>query len=464
VRPSLRDRFIAALARTLARRFFRSVETVGEVPRPGPVILAASHLNGFVDPVLLVATLGVLPRFLAKGTLWKVVLARPFLRFARIIPVHRRQDSEGVVDNTATFSTAVAALAEGHLLAVFPEGTTHDDPTLRPLRTGVARIALQASAGGIAGVEIVPVGVSYEDKVAVRGRALVHFGRPLAVEADERSLGADGAPAAGPVRELTSSLQAALHELTPHFSSTEEALALAAGARIALRTEAGGGRPVPLAEVTALARRLGAAGADAVDRVVSTVARYEMLLTFAELTDEDLIARDSLRATARRSVWLAVLVVLLAPMAVAGLFANVVPVLLVLAAGLLPSAPVSKGTVRLLTALVVFPLTWLAIAIWDVGVSWIADLTQLVTFPVDPLMQGAFGNRSGFWAGALVFIAAPVFGVITVVVVDRIRALGRDLQSWWTLRDRRGQLAEIRAKRAEVLAVTATALAGARRG
>jgi glycerol-3-phosphate O-acyltransferase/dihydroxyacetone phosphate acyltransferase len=411
--------------------------------------------------VLLVAKLGVLPRFLAKGTLWKILLARPFLRFARIIPVHRREDSDGVVDNRATFSTAVAALADGHLLAVFPEGTTHDDPTLRPLRTGVARIALQAAASGIEGVEIVPVGVTYEDKVAVRGRALVHFGRPLVVEADESSIGADGAPTPGPVRELTGALQAALLRLTPHFRSTEEALALAAAARISLRTAGRGSRTVPLAAVTAKARRLAATGSEAVDRVVSTVARYQMLLSFVELTDDDLMATDGLRATARRSAALAVLIVLLAPMAVAGLFANIIPVLLVLGAGLLPSAPVSKGTIRLLTALVVFPLTWLAIAIWDVGVSWVAGLNQLVTFPVDPLMEGAFGNRTGFWAGVLVFVAAPIFGIISLVVVDRIRALARDLQSWWTLRDRRGQLAEVRAKRAEVVAVTATALSGA---
>jgi hypothetical protein len=298
----------------------------------------------------------------------------------------------------------------------------------------------------------------------VRGRALVHFGAPIAVGAGADIVDGDGAPAAGPVRELTSELSTALMDVTPHFLSTEEALALSAAARIRLRTEAHGDRPVPLAQVTALARRLAASGPGVVDRIVSTVARYQMLLGFVELSDEDLMARDGLRATARRSIALAVLVVVLAPLALAGLFANVVPVLLVLVAGLLPSAPVSKGTVRLLTALVVFPATWLAIAIWDVGVNWLAELTQLVTFPVDPAMEAVFENRSGFWAGVLVFFAVPVFGVVTLVVVDRARALARGLQTWWTLRDRRGQLAEVRAKRAEVVAVTAEALAGIRRG
>ena len=160
---------ITWLARLLTRGFFRSVETEGPGLPAGPVILAASHLNGFVDPVVLVAELRAFPRFLAKATLWKVPAARVALQFARVIPVQRRVDAGDATDNTGTFDAAVAALAHGHLLAVFPEGTTHDDPTIRPLRTGVARIALQAAASGVEGVRIVPVGVSYEDKVAVRG-------------------------------------------------------------------------------------------------------------------------------------------------------------------------------------------------------------------------------------------------------------------------------------------------------
>ena len=127
---------------------------------------AASHLYGFVDPVVLVARLGHLPRYLAKATLWKTAVARPLLNFARVIPVHRRADG-ATEDNAAMFADAVGALREGSMLAVFPEGTTHDDPSIRPLRTGVARIALQAAGSGVEGVRIVPVGVTYEDKVAV---------------------------------------------------------------------------------------------------------------------------------------------------------------------------------------------------------------------------------------------------------------------------------------------------------
>ena len=47
---------------------------------------------------------------------------------------------------------------------------------------------------------------------------------------------------------------------------------------------------------------------------------------------------------------------------------------MVLVAGTVPRAPVTKGTVRLLVAALAFPLTWLAIAVWDVGGGWLADV------------------------------------------------------------------------------------------
>ncbi|HEU0170804.1 MAG TPA: hypothetical protein VFR26_05125, partial [Acidimicrobiales bacterium] len=46
--PRARDRVVVFLAQLLARAFFRSVEVVGAPPPGGRVILAASHLNGFV--------------------------------------------------------------------------------------------------------------------------------------------------------------------------------------------------------------------------------------------------------------------------------------------------------------------------------------------------------------------------------------------------------------------------------
>lgn len=461
---ALRDRLLALLARFVTRWFFRSVETVGSLPPHGPVILAASHLNGFVDPVMMVADVGALPRFLAKATLWKVAVARPFLAFARVIPVHRSQDAaEGAVDNNAMFASAVEALREGHLLALFPEGTTHDEPTLRPLRTGAARIALQAAGAGVEGVQIVPVGILYEDKVAVRGRALIEYGEPIRIARMDdaaRSEELVAGPEPHEVRALTEEIRVSLAALSTDFRSTEEAVALQTAAAVALRSASDPNGVVPMAEVAEVARRLAAEDPETVDHLVSTVARYSMLLGYLGLSDRDLVHPDGVRQLARKSVVLAVLTIVLAPLAIAGLFANLVPAVLVLVAGLVPKAPVSKGTIRVLVALVAFPVTWVVLAVFDVGFGWLAGAMRAFTFPLQPFIDAAFGTRDGFAPGLLVFVAAPIFGAFTLLMIDRFRALIRAVGVWRTVLDRRGQLPEIRSKRealVELVAATAAA-------
>ncbi len=449
---------ITWLARLLTRGFFRSVETEGPTPPAGPVILAASHLNGFVDPVVLVAELRAFPRFLAKSTLWKVPAARMALDLARVIPVQRRADAGDATDNTGTFDAAVAALAEGHLLAVFPEGTTHDDPTIRPLRTGVARIALQAIAGGVDDVRIVPVGVSYEDKVAVRGRALVTYGEPIPVASGTVALDEHGDPDHETVRALTERLTADLQGLTPHFASTEDAVALTEAARISLRAR-DATDPLPMHDVAEDARTLAAAGPEPVRNLVDRVARYQMLLRWVGLEDRELTGGTSLHSLARRAVVLGILLVVLAPLALAGLFANVVPLALVLAAGLAVKAPVTKGTVRFLVGFVTFPLTWLVLALGDARSGWLGETARQVTYPVDVVLGGAAPDRLGAAANVLVLVVAPVLGAVALVVAERLVAFLRTLDSWRRLLDRRGQLTEVRAVRAEVIAATGALLA-----
>lgn len=128
------------------------------------------------------------------------------------------------------------------------------------------------------------------------------------------------------------------------------------------------------------------------------------------------------------------------------------PVAVVVVAGLVPGAPVTKGTIRLLVALLVFPLSWLALAWFDVGGGAIADATTVVTFPLQPVLSGALGDRSGFLPSLLVFVAAPLFGVAALAVVEQWRSFWTAWQSWRTVLDRRGQLDELRALRRTVVA------------
>ena len=80
------------------------------------------------------------------------------------------------------FSAAIATLGLKGAILIFPEGVSHSEPTLMPLRTGAARMLLgaEALAGGRLGVTLLPVGLIFHEPGSFRtGWALVLVGDPV---------------------------------------------------------------------------------------------------------------------------------------------------------------------------------------------------------------------------------------------------------------------------------------------
>lgn len=175
---------LRALVRALLAVFYRRVDITGleRLPRTGALIVAANHQNALVDPMLVIAALPRPLRPLAKAPLFRHPLIAPFLYAIGAIPVHRRQD--GGVDpgrNAAMYGRASRALAEGGAILIFPEGLSQPEPTLMPLRTGTARVALAAAAGGV-DVTLLPVGLVLQSPSTFRvARAVVIVGDPVPV-------------------------------------------------------------------------------------------------------------------------------------------------------------------------------------------------------------------------------------------------------------------------------------------
>src|SRR6266540_2294934 len=98
------------------------------------------------------------------------------------LPIYRQRDvgkpggpPGGATDaNEATFAGCRALLRAGRPIALFPEGTTHSNTMMLPLRTGAARIALsaEAEASWQLNLQIVPVGLWYQKKSQFRCAAL----------------------------------------------------------------------------------------------------------------------------------------------------------------------------------------------------------------------------------------------------------------------------------------------------
>lgn len=464
------DRLLWVFTLVAARALFRTVEVVGIAghhrraagARRRPVVVVANHFNGFVDPVLLAAALGRVPRFLAKGTLWRVLPARPFLRLAGLIPVHRPEDHEGV-GNEGAFAAAVRVLGRGGVVAVFPEGTTHDQPRLARIRTGTARIALAARAAGVDRLQVLPVGITFEDKVALRSRVLVHAGEPIDVDAVLPGL-VDAGTAADEsnheaVRRLTGEIESRLRAVSPDYESFREEAALSRAAEIALRDDAD--RPlttVALAPREALARQLAAAPPDRREQVVDAVARYQLSLDVSQVSDEEIEPPPRTRDLAGRLARLIVGGIVLAPLAIAGILVNAIPALVVAVAGSAVRVPVSKGTVRLLVGFVAFPATWIMVGVFDVGGHEVADALIWATLPLSPLMAWLFDGRGGIGPSVLLFVAAPLLGFVAVFLFELWTSLLRAWRAWVVVVNRRARLAELRTDRAAVVAeITATA-------
>ena len=212
------------------RVFFRRIEVVGRrrVPREGACLFVLNHPNGLVDPVFVLCFAPRRVSFLAKSPLFKMPVIGFFVRQMESIPVYRREDrGEDTARNRQTFESAQALLRRGGTIAICPEGKSHSEPSLQPLKTGAARIALgAASAGASLDLKIVPAGLYYTAKTTFRSGALLYFGEPIAVA--PVALGADCEPPRAAVRELSDRIAEHLRALTLNADRHE---ALAVGVR-----------------------------------------------------------------------------------------------------------------------------------------------------------------------------------------------------------------------------------------
>src|SRR2546428_12725037 len=94
--------------------------------------------------------------------------------------------------NTAMFATCHRAFAEGQVIAIYPEGTTHADARVQRIRTGAARNALGClRAGDLTGI---PVGAAVAAPESPKGRGPAPFGPPVPATACPGPYCSDPAP------------------------------------------------------------------------------------------------------------------------------------------------------------------------------------------------------------------------------------------------------------------------------
>jgi 1-acyl-sn-glycerol-3-phosphate acyltransferase len=386
-------RIIRSLLGVILRIFFPRIELAGveRVPSSGPVILAVNHPNGLIDPIFLLCLLPRPVSFLAKAPLFDTPVIGWFVRAMGSIPVYRRQD--GAFDpskNRQTFDRARAILSSGGVIAIFPEGASHDDPKLRPLKTGAARIALGAMSAARSDnvLAVVPVGIYYTAKGIFRSDALLYFGQPIPVASEP--LDSAGEPDTDSVRALTKQIEQALAKVTLQ-ADEHEALALVARAESVFSSE----QPSTASNLVdrfELRRRLMAGyttlRARAPERLATISARIDRYA--GEVQDAGLDPQTLQRAStpvARGFLdglrMLVVLVVVL-PIAIVGTVINYPIYRLVgaITARLSRDDEAVVATIKMIAGACLFPLWWIIVAT-AVGL-YFGLVNGLVTLIVSP--------------------------------------------------------------------------------
>jgi glycerol-3-phosphate O-acyltransferase/dihydroxyacetone phosphate acyltransferase len=419
------DRAMTALARLLVRVFFRSLELQHpeNLPDSGPVVLVANHRNGLVDALLLMATLGRYPRFLGKSTLFKIVPLWPFLKLAGVIPVYRAMDGVSGDHNAAAF-TRSREILDGHdMVALFPEGISHDESSLQPLKTGAARIALEASAdGGVEGVVIVAAGLTYDAKARFRSRALVRIGEPMSVAAWRERYRVDSHLA---VRQLTEEVAQRLETVSPSYSTWEQANLFTRMAEVLVRRTQGP-RPgeVTLAARIEAAERLSLIGeAEQSDGCRSTFARYERGLELLGLSDAQVAAEYPHRRLRLSLLGSMAKLVIALPFAAIGFVVHVVPFQIVKQLAKKPTNEGIRATVKLLGCTALFAIVYVALGV-------------------------VVGRAYGGWVGFAVAAGAPACGYVSVRLAERVKRIGGVLEGYRTLSGRRDVLDSVVSDRA----------------
>jgi 1-acyl-sn-glycerol-3-phosphate acyltransferase len=351
-----------ALLRFALQIFYRRIEVVGieNVRRDRAVVFAVNHPNGLVDPLFVLSFAPRRVSFLAKAPLFRYPIIGWIVRRFDSIPVYRKQDDVSG-SNRETFARAREILARGGSIAIFPEGTTHSDPQLHPLKTGVARIALGAS---LPSLDVVPTGIYYTEKQTFRSSAVVVFGTPIEVRPEP--IDENGEPHRESVDGLTMRIDDGLDAVTLQADS-HSALDLITRAEEIFSAD----EEQSVAEELELRRRF-------VEGYHYLRERDPLRLAILEAGIMNFVWRRRPRQHASIVDWI------LLPIAIIGAIANYATYRLIGAVtNRLSRENEMRATFKFIGALAFYPLTWLAIAavLWW-RVNALAAIATLVALPI----------------------------------------------------------------------------------
>jgi 1-acyl-sn-glycerol-3-phosphate acyltransferase len=173
--------------------FYRDIRITGKcnIPFSAPLLIAVNHQNALVDSLIVAWAVPRRITMTAKATLLENPLVALLFKVLGVVPLRRVSDevrnSKGLSAdrsrNGGAFREILRLLEQRGAVLIFPEGKSHNEVGLEPLKTGLARLALQArDKRSIKGVTILPLGLVFEDKGVPGTIAGVHVGEAIEMD------------------------------------------------------------------------------------------------------------------------------------------------------------------------------------------------------------------------------------------------------------------------------------------
>ena len=414
---------ISAVSDFACRVFYRFHVEGPRPPLNEPLILVANHQNSLFDPALVAAAAGRPVRFLAKSTLFTDPRVGWLVRASGAIPVYRTHEVDGAASkNVQMFASVFEHLGTDAAIGVFPEGASHSEPSLIPLKTGAARMALGFYERTRETVSLVPVGLLLRDKGVFRSSALALRGSPI----EWSDLAGRSADDRDAVRELTERLELALKDVTVNLEhwedqplvETVEAVWTASQDATADRVERIRRSQAVAAALSSLRRAGGSEWKDLADRV----ARHRNRLDRLGLRPMDLSVRTDLSTSIR---WAARRIHMMLPLALVNAAAGYLL--------FLPPYLLTDTVIRIIDPEEDRRSTYKALAGAPLYLVWILFLWVFSWW------------RWGPWTGLLVLVLAPIVGGSGLLIRERLRGSWSDLQQFLRLKSRGRLIDQLRA-------------------
>ncbi|MBV1897235.1 MAG: 1-acyl-sn-glycerol-3-phosphate acyltransferase [Rhodobacteraceae bacterium] len=440
------DAFLRWLGRYVFTVFFRQIEIIGKkhIPETGPIVIVAKHSNSLVDAGFITTYFPRMPRMLGASIIWDNKPLVPLLTAARVIPVFRQQDQRAnITRNRHAYAATWDLLDAGGVLALFPEGVSHNDPFIKPMKPGTARIVLEAERHrGPLNITIIPVGLNFEANTKFRSRILMQIGEPLKISDVVQSYTqAERQERTKYVRQLNQRIHDGLIAVSPSFETWEEARLVGRTADIWGQHELAPLTEVDFVEAVAL-RRDFAQGyhwmrkhhPERTAAFWDTMFEYDQLLTTAGLQDRQIGQNYPAISAFGFALRLIAKLAIRLPLSLVGAVLNLIPLQISAFVGRGNDAD-KRATWLIFSSVIVFPLIW----------------------TLQAILAGAIADRCcgsvwGWVAGVTIFLAGPVLGRFSLTYFDFRRQLTHQLRAWLVLRTRKNLSEKLVRTRKELLA------------